>query len=107
QRWTGQNSIGPATAGETPTARGLNRDTQRFNQFGGSVGGPILKNKLFAFFSYETQRNSSNSVETNWYETPQYLQSADPSGGIARKILSYPGEAPAPGAVSQVTCAQA
>ena len=85
----------------------VKRDENRFNQYGGSVGGPIWKNKLFAFFSYETQRNSSNSIQTNWYETPQYLQSAGPSGSIARKVLSYPGEAPAHGTMVQVTCAQA
>ncbi len=29
------------------------------NQFGGTIGGPILKNRLFFFFSYEGQRQSS------------------------------------------------
>ena len=72
QRWNGQNSIGPATAGETATARGLVRDNQRFNQFGGSVGGPILHNKLFAFFAYETLRNSTTTTGTGLFETPLY-----------------------------------
>jgi len=85
----------------------VKKDSDRFNQYGGSIGGPIWKNKLFAFFSYETQRNQSSSLQTNWYETPQFLQSAGPTGSIARTILSYPGEAPAPGTMVQVTCAQA
>ena len=29
-----------------------------FNQYGGSVGGPIIKNKLFFFFNLDDQRNS-------------------------------------------------
>ncbi len=85
----------------------VQRDNNRFNQYGGSVGGPVIKNKLFAFFSYETQRNKSTSTQTNWYETSQYLQSAGRSGSLARTILSYPGEGPAPGTLIQVTCAQA
>src|SRR5207245_688328 len=47
------------------------RATNRFNQFGGSVGGPIIKNHLFAFFSYETLRNSSVSTNNTFAETPQ------------------------------------
>jgi hypothetical protein len=85
----------------------VSRDDNRFNQFGGSLGGPIVKNKLFAFFSYETQRNKSSSLATAWYETPQFLQSAGTTGSIARTILSYPGEGPAPGKLIQVSCAQA
>lgn len=37
----------------------------RLNQFGGSIGGPILKNKTFFFFSYEGYRLRAgiNSIE--------------------------------------------
>ena len=33
------------------------------NQFGGSVGGPILKNKLFFFFDYNGRRDTLSSLE--------------------------------------------
>jgi len=39
--------------------QGLPVPTLRRNQFGGTVGGPILKNKLFFFFAYQGQRQSS------------------------------------------------
>jgi len=79
---------GPGTP--TPVAK----DTNRFNQYGGSLGGPLWKNKLFAFFSYETLRNNSWSVSNAWFETPQFLQNAGPSNSIARQLLSYPGASP-------------
>jgi hypothetical protein len=79
QAWNGPNNA--------PTLK----DTNRFNQFGGSVGGPIIHNKLFGFFSYETLRNASSSTALGWYETPQLLKLA-PSGSIASRILTYPGE---------------
>jgi hypothetical protein len=67
------------------------RVTNRFNQYGGSVGGPIIKNHLFAFFSYETLRNRSQSTNNTWSETSQFLGQA-PSGSIANALLSFPGE---------------
>ncbi|MBV9499477.1 MAG: TonB-dependent receptor [Acidobacteriaceae bacterium] len=39
--------------------QGLPVPVLKRNQFGGTVGGPILKNKLFFFFSYEGQRESA------------------------------------------------
>lgn len=33
----------------------------RYNQFGGTIGGPILRNRLFAFFAYQNTRVPSSS----------------------------------------------
>lgn len=38
-----------------PTAQ-LPKDKLRWNMFGGAIGGPIVKNKLFFFFDYQAQR---------------------------------------------------
>lgn len=85
----------------------LQKDTNRFNQFGGSVGGPILKNKIFAFFSYETLRNASLSTANNWYETTQFDQTAGSANSVARKLLGYPGAAPSFLNAIPFTCSQA
>ncbi|MGH9510968.1 MAG: carboxypeptidase regulatory-like domain-containing protein [Terriglobales bacterium] len=69
------------------------RDNNKFNQFGGSVGGPIWKNKIFAFFNYETVREpNSNLSGSGWYDTPAFDALA-PTGSIAAKYLSFPGNA--------------
>ena len=38
-------------------SRGIVRQPYDFDQFGGTVGGPAVKNKLFYFVSYDGQRN--------------------------------------------------
>lgn len=97
QRWNGPNAQ-------------VQRATDRFNQWAASVGGPIIKNKLFFFFSYETLRNGSTNVGSGWYETPQFLslvQSKKP-GSLAAKIAGFPGEGVSFSSISQTAnCAQA
>jgi hypothetical protein len=69
----------------------VTRDNSKFNQFGGSVGGPIWKNKIFAFFNYETVRQpNTDAISNGWYDTPAFDALA-PAGSIAAKYLSFPG----------------
>ncbi len=100
QSW---NGIGSDTAG-TAAQRGLNRDESRFNQYGGSLGGPIWKNKIFAFFNFETSPLASSATSQNWYETSQFDASAAASGSIAAKYLSFPGNAVAANAIIGRKC---
>lgn len=66
------------------------RNSARFNDFGGSVGGPILHNKLFGFFSYEAIRNNGTSNSQFWYPTAQFFALA-PAGSAAAKYANFPG----------------
>lgn len=37
---------------------------QRFNYFGGAIGGPIFKDKFFFYFNYQQLENPNNSIAT-------------------------------------------
>jgi outer membrane receptor protein involved in Fe transport len=41
---------------------GARKGPYHFNQFGGTLGGPIRKDSLFFFFSYDGQRNTQNQI---------------------------------------------
>ncbi len=82
------------------------RVEQLSRQFGGSLGGPIVKNKLFFFFSYEGLRQGNTNFTTSFVETPQYRQqviSARP-GGIIAQVLNNPGIAPRVASYIPVAC---
>ena len=84
------------------------RDNNFFTQLGGSVGGPIWKSKVFAFFSYETTRSPKAQVNTSngWYETPAFDKLAR-NGSIAGQYLNFPGAAVQSISVNNSTCANA
>lgn len=100
QRWNGVGSNKaascpsgvPVTSKCLAASRGVNRDESRFNQYGGSLGGPFWKNKLFWFFNYETSPLASASTAQGWYETSQFDQSGAVAGSIASKYLATKGE---------------
>lgn len=85
----------------------VTRDNNKFQQFGGSVGGPIWKNKIFAFFTYEGQRQPFSPVQGNgWFDTAAFAALA-PSGSIAAKYLSFPGNGVVGTLNPNATCATA
>ncbi len=81
------NAFQPYNGDKTPVLR----DDNHFEQFGGSIGGPIWKNKVFAFFNYETVREPNSNIPGNgWYDTAAFDALA-PAGSIAAKYLSFAG----------------
>jgi outer membrane receptor protein involved in Fe transport len=42
---------------------------ERWNQYGASIGGPIIKNKLFFFFNYQRNPVSASSLQTTTVPT--------------------------------------
>ncbi len=107
QRWNGTSSdVAPTgtTDAARAASRGVLRDEERFNQYGGSLGGPFWKNRIFGFFAYETAPSAASSTSDGWYETSQFdaLTGVAP---IATKYLGYKGEAPAGQSIIPQTCA--
>ena len=86
----------------------VQRDDNFFDQFGGSVGGPIWKNKIFAFFDYETVRSpaAQTNISNGWYDTSTFDTSA-PSGSIASTYLSFPGSGVVSKGINDSTCKDA
>ena len=84
QKWGGPH-------GEAPQ-----RANQLQSQTAGSLGGPLLRDKLFFFFSYEGQRQDKNSLTTAWVETPELVAAinAQRAGSLATQFLNYPGMTP-------------
>jgi hypothetical protein len=83
----GLNAYQRYSGGGTPV-----RDNADYNQWGGSLGGPILKDRIFAFFAFETSPSNAKSVGTGWYTTPAFAALAQ-TGSIASTFLNFPGSA--------------
>jgi len=67
---------------------------QRFNYFGGAIGGPILKNKLFFYFNYQELKNPNNSIST--ISVPNDAMKAGCFDPTVFEVLTPPaGQAPA------------
>src|SRR6266852_8618597 len=55
--------------------QGVDRQALRFNQFGGTLGGPIIKDKLFFFLSYQGDHfRESAPPSTLTVESPEFEQ---------------------------------
>ena len=82
-----------------------NRVENRDKTFGGSLGGPIFRNKLFFFFAYEGLRSFSNQTYAAFIETDQLRQFIISRSGISSQIVSSEGVQPRVVGVRSETCA--
>jgi hypothetical protein len=109
QRYNGPstfNVCNPTSTTSCAEQKGLLRDTNLFNQFGGSVGAPIWRNKIFGFFAYEGMRLNSNVTGTGWYDTAAF-DGLSRSGSIASEFLTFPGATVSSTGIIDQTCAAA
>jgi hypothetical protein len=79
------------------------RDTGRFNQYGGSLGGPFWKNRVFAFFDFESAPNETTATTTGWYDTPDF-DKLGPSNSISSTYLTFPGAAVVSQSIVAASC---
>lgn len=83
------------------------RVEDRNKTFGGSVGGRIIRDKLFFFFGYEGVRSRSNNTYQGFVETPQLrslIRSARPTA-LSARVLGASGIEPRIIAILPNTCA--
>jgi hypothetical protein len=74
---------------------GTPRQRQRLNQFGGQVGGPAWKDKIFFFAALDNYRNPNSQVRQRTILAPAAL-----TGSFEYRVTSVPATLPA-----WVTCA--
>ncbi|HEV2765792.1 MAG TPA: TonB-dependent receptor [Pyrinomonadaceae bacterium] len=73
---------------------------QVFNQFGGTLGGPLRRDKTFFFGLYEGSRHAVARAVSFQVETPELREfvARTRAGSVAARLLSeFPAPAPLPG----------
>jgi hypothetical protein len=83
------NALDPAIVASTPAGQTPTQSIHQQNQFGGSVGGPVLKDKLFYFINYDGYRKV----------TPIAYTTSNPIAGLPCPVVA--SFAANPGGVTQ------
>jgi len=80
RRTDGTSARNPFTQFKPDPVTGRFIPEDRWNQFGGTIGGPVIKNKLFFFGDYQGTRQSSGNTASLTIPTPQLIQSCTSPG---------------------------
>jgi outer membrane receptor protein involved in Fe transport len=78
-----------ANSWENNRAR-LPKRNYHFNQFGGNIGGPIVKNKAFFFFDYDGQRNNEPITVIPGAAAPSDALSQQAFQSLQKYFAAYP-----------------
>jgi len=78
-----------ANSWENNRAR-LPKRNYHFNQFGGNLGGPIVKNKAFFFFDYDGQRNNEPITVIPGAAAPSDALSQQAFQSLQKYFVAYP-----------------
>jgi hypothetical protein len=92
---------GPAPG--TPTIR----DDNQQRTWAGSLGGPIIKNKLFLFLSFQEYKDSNPSFLNQYVLTPQYRAAliANRPGGVSEGTIATSTSQPTIVSILTPSCA--
>ena len=84
----------PFFANHDPDPANRQKTPLHLNQFGGTVGGPIIKNKLFFFGAYQGDRFLTSSPGPVQVESPQFRSAATAAFPDSVAALLYKNFAP-------------
>ena len=73
---------------------GESQQPLRLNQFGGSLGGPIVRDKTFFFLASEAYRQNWGYPVIGWVPAPAYRATVPSSSPIYPIMNAYPVEGP-------------
>ena len=86
-------------ANNDPNPANRKQSPLHLNQFGGTIGGPIVRNKLFFFAAYQGDRFITSSPGEVLVESPQFRQAVEASfpGSVASLLYSsFPADSGRP-----------
>ena len=78
------NPFSEKVAGTGPDGKGTGPAPYNWNQYGGSIGGPVIKNKTFFFFDFQGEKTAQGGSLLKTFPTDDFLE------GDLRRALGAP-----------------